>query len=173
MWLPNFPRRCIAGYFMRIGQGYDLHRLVTDRDLIIGGVKIPHEKGLLGHSDADVLVHSIIDAVFGSIADGDIGRHFPDTDPKFKGADSILLLSEAGKILKNKGFKIVNIDSTIIIQKPKMAPHIDKMRQNIANALGLPMSDISVKAKTNEGMDAAGKEEAVQAYAVILIEKIS
>ena len=157
---------------MRIGQGYDLHRLVTDRDLIIGGVKIPHEKGLLGHSDADVLVHSIIDAVFGSIADGDIGRHFPDTDPKFKGADSILLLSEAGKILKNKGFKIVNIDSTIIIQKPKMAPHIDKMRQNIANALGLPMSDISVKAKTNEGMDAAGKEEAVQAYAVILIEKI-
>ncbi len=158
---------------MRIGQGYDLHRLVTDRDLIIGGVKIPHEKGLLGHSDADVLVHSIIDAVFGSIADGDIGRHFPDTDPKFKGADSILLLSEAGKILKNKGFKIVNIDSTIIIQKPKMAPHIDKMRQNIANALGLPMSDISVKAKTNEGMDAAGKEEAVQAYAVILIEKIS
>ena len=173
MWLPNFPRRCIAGYFMRIGQGYDLHRLVTDRDLIIGGVKIPHEKGLLGHSDADVLVHSIIDAVFGSIADGDIGRHFPDTDPKFKGADSILLLSEAGKILKNKGFKIVNIDSTIIIQKPKMAPHIDKMRQNIANALGLPMSDISVKAKTNEGMDAAGKEEAVQAYAVILIEKMS
>ena len=173
MWLPNFPRRCIAGYFMRIGQGYDLHRLVTDRDLIIGGVKIPHEKGLLGHSDADVLVHSIIDSVFGSIADGDIGRHFPDTDPKFKGADSILLLSEAGKILKNKGFKIVNIDSTIIIQKPKMAPHIDKMRQNIANALGLPMSDISVKAKTNEGMDAAGKEEAVQAYAVILIEKIS
>ena len=173
MWLPNFPRRCIAGYFMRIGQGYDLHRLVTDRDLIIGGVKIPHEKGLLGHSDADVLVNSIIDAVFGSIADGDIGRHFPDTDPKFKGADSILLLSEAGKILKNKGFKIVNIDSTIIIQKPKMAPHIDKMRQNIANALGLPMSDISVKAKTNEGMDAAGKEEAVQAYAVILIEKIS
>ena len=158
---------------MRIGQGYDLHRLVTDRDLITGGVKIPHEKGLLGHSDADVLVHSIIDAVFGSIADGDIGRHFPDTDPKFKGADSILLLSEAGKILKNKGFKIVNIDSTIIIQKPKMAPHIDKMRQNIANALGLPMSDISVKAKTNEGMDAAGKEEAVQAYAVILIEKIS
>ena len=158
---------------MRIGQGYDLHRLVTDRDLIIGGVKIPHEKGLLGHSDADVLVHSIIDAVFGSIADGDIGRHFPDTDPKFKGADSILLLSEAGKILKNKGFKIVNIDSTIIIQKPKMAPHIDKMRQNIANALGLPMSDISVKAKTNEGMDAAGKDEAVQAYAVILIEKIS
>ena len=158
---------------MRIGQGYDLHRLVTDRDLMIGGVKIPHEKGLLGHSDADVLVHSIIDAVFGSIADGDIGRHFPDTDPKFKGADSILLLSEAGKILKNKGFKIVNIDSTIIIQKPKMAPHIDKMRQNIANALGLPMSDISVKAKTNEGMDAAGKEEAVQAYAVILIEKIS
>lgn len=158
---------------MRIGQGYDLHRLVTDRDLIIGGVKIPHEKGLLGHSDADVLVHSIIDAIFGSIADGDIGRHFPDTDPKFKGADSILLLSEAGKILKDKGFKIVNIDSTIIIQKPKMAPHIDKMRQNIANALGLPISDISVKAKTNEGMDAAGKEEAVQAYAVILIEKIS
>ena len=157
----------------RIGQGYDVHRLAEGRKLILGGTEIPYTEGLLGHSDADVLVHSIIDAVFGSIADGDIGRHFPDTDPKFKGADSILLLSEAGKILKNKGFKIVNIDSTIIIQKPKMAPHIDKMRQNIANALGLPMSDISVKAKTNEGMDAAGKEEAVQAYAVILIEKIS
>lgn len=157
---------------MRIGQGYDLHRLVSDRDLIIGGVKIPHDKGLLGHSDADVLCHAIIDALFGAVADGDIGRHFPDTDPAFKDADSIKLLAETGKILAVKGFKIVNIDSTIIIQKPKMAPHIDKMRENIAQALNIGINEVSVKAKTNEGVDATGKEEAVQTFAIALVEKI-
>ncbi len=156
---------------LRIGQGYDLHRLVPERDLIIGGVKIPHDKGLLGHSDADVLCHAIIDALFGAVAAGDIGRHFPDTDPAFKGADSIKLLQEAGKILTEKGFKIVNIDSTIIIQKPKMAPHTDKMRENIAQTLNIRTDEVSVKAKTNEGADSTGKEEAVQAFAVVLVEK--
>ena len=156
---------------LRIGQGYDLHRLVPERDLIIGGVKIPHDKGLLGHSDADVLCHAIIDALFGAVAAGDIGRHFPDTDPAFKGADSIKLLQEAGKILTEKGFKIVNIDSTIIIQKPKMAPHTDKMRENIAQALNIRTDKVSVKAKPIEGMDSTGKEEAVQAFAVVLVEK--
>jgi len=156
---------------LRIGQGYDLHRLVLERDLIIGGVKIPHDKGLLGHSDADVLCHAIIDALFGAVAAGDIGRHFPDTDPAFKGADSIKLLQEAGKIITEKGFKIVNIDSTIIIQKPKMAPHTDKMRENIAQALNIRTDKVSVKAKTNEGADSTGKEEAIQAFAVVLVEK--
>lgn len=155
---------------MRIGQGYDLHKLVPERDLILGGVKVPYEKGLLGHSDADVLVHAIIDAIFGAAADGDIGRHFPDTDSKFKGADSIMLLKEAGKNLKNKGYKIINIDSTIIAQAPKLASHVDLMRKNIANALSIPFEDVSVKAKTNEGMDSTGRKEAIQAQAVVLID---
>ena len=155
---------------MRIGQGYDLHKLVEGRDLILGGVKVPHTAGLLGHSDADVLIHAIIDSIFGAIADGDIGRHFPDTDPKFKGADSIELLKTAGEILKNKGYKILNIDSTIIAQAPKLAPYVDLMRENIANALNLPVLDVSIKAKTNEGMDSVGKKEAIQAYAVILVD---
>ncbi len=157
---------------MRIGQGYDLHKLVEGRDLILGGVKISHTAGLLGHSDADVLTHAIIDAIFGSVADGDIGRHFPDTDPKFKGADSIELLKTAGEILKNKGYKILNIDSTIIAQAPKLAPYVDLMRENIANALNLPVLDVSIKVKTNEGMDSAGRKEAIQAFAVILIDNI-
>ena len=120
---------------MRIGQGFDLHRLAAGRKLILGGVNIPHKTGLLGHSDADALVHSIIDAIFGAIADGDIGRHFPDNDLKYKDADSLKLLSETGDILKNKGYKIINIDSTIIAQAPKMAPFIDLMRANISNTL--------------------------------------
>ena len=157
---------------MRIGQGYDLHKLVEGRDLILGGVKISHTAGLLGHSDADVLTHAIIDAIFGSVADGDIGRHFPDTDPKFKGADSIELLKTAGEILKNKGYKILNIDSTIRAQAPKLAPYVDLMRENIANALNLPVLDVSIKVKTNEGMDSAGRKEAIQAFAVILIDNI-
>lgn len=155
---------------MRIGQGYDLHKLVPDRDLILGGVKILHETGLLGHSDADVLVHAIIDALFGAIAEGDIGRHFPDTSPEYKNADSIKLLKETGDILKNKGFKILNIDSTIVIQKPKLAPYINNMQKNISNALNIPISDISIKAKTNEGMDAVGRCEAIEAFAVVLID---
>ncbi len=157
---------------MRIGQGYDLHKLVEGRDLILGGVKISHTAGLLGHSDADVLTHAIIDAIFGSVADGDIGRHFPDTDPKFKGADSIELLKTAGEILKNKGYKILYIDSTIIAQDPKLAPYVDLMRENIANALNLPVLDVSIKVKTNGGMDSAGRKEAIQAFAVILIDNI-
>lgn len=157
---------------MRIGQGYDLHKLVADRDLILGGVKIPYNLGLLGHSDADVLTHAIIDAIFGAMADGDIGRHFPDTDLKYKGADSIRLLIEAGEILKNKGYKIINIDSTIIAQAPKLAPHVDLMRENIANALKIGINDVSIKAKTNEGVDSTGKKEAIQAFAIVLIDKI-
>lgn len=157
---------------MRIGQGYDLHRLAAGRKLILGGVNIPHKTGLLGHSDADALVHSIIDAIFGAIADGDIGRHFPDNDLKYKDADSLKLLSETGDILKNKGYKIMNIDSTIIAQAPKMAPFIDLMRANISNTLKISTNDVSIKAKTNEGMDSTGKEEAIQAYAIILIDKI-
>lgn len=157
---------------MRIGQGYDLHRLVLGRDLILGGVKIPYEYGLLGHSDADVLCHAIIDAIFGSVADGDIGRHFPDNNQKYKDANSILLLDEAGKILSSKGFKILNIDSTIIMERPKLALHIDNMRKNIANALNIDIMDVSIKAKTNEGMDAVGRKEAVEAFAVVLVDKI-
>lgn len=157
---------------MRIGQGYDLHRLTEGRDLILGGVKIPHTTGLLGHSDADVLCHAIIDAIFGAAAAGDIGRHFPDTDPEYKGADSIKLLALAGEILQNKGYKILNIDSTVIAQAPKLAPHVDFMRKNISDALSLPVDCVSIKAKTNEGMDATGKKEAIQAFAVILIDNL-
>lgn len=155
---------------MRIGQGYDLHKLVPDRDLILGGVKILHETGLLGHSDADVLVHAIIDALFGAIAEGDIGQHFPDSDPQYKNADSLKLLAETGSILKNKGYKILNIDTTVVLQKPKLAPHINNMKKNIANTLNMPVTDISIKAKTNEGMDAVGRCEAIEAFAVVIVD---
>ncbi len=157
---------------MRIGQGYDLHRLTEGRDLILGGVKIPHTTGLLGHSDADVLCHAIIDAIFGAAAAGDIGRHFPDTDPEYKGADSIKLLALAGEILQNQGYKILNIDSTVIAQAPKLSPYVDFMRKNISDALFLPIDNVSIKAKTNEGVDATGKKEAIQAFAVILIDNL-
>ncbi len=155
---------------MRIGQGYDLHKLVPDRDLILGGVKILHETGLLGHSDADVLVHAIIDALFGAIAEGDIGQHFPDSDPQYKNANSLKLLAETGSILKNKGYKILNIDTTVVLQKPKLAPHINNMKKNIANTLNMPVTDISIKAKTNEGMDAVGRCEAIEAFAVVIVD---
>lgn len=157
---------------MRIGQGYDLHKLVSGRPLILGGIPIPYELGLLGHSDADVLCHAIIDSIFGAVADGDIGRHFPDSDPEYKGADSILLLKKAGKILSDKGFKILNIDSTVILEKPKLASHIDKMRENIAGALNIPVFDVSIKAKTNEGMDAAGEGLACEAFSIILVDRV-
>lgn len=157
---------------MRIGQGYDLHKLAKKRVLTLGGVQIPYEMGLLGHSDADVLCHAIIDSLFGAIADGDIGRHFPDSDLKYKDANSILLLKETGKILTDKGFKILNIDSTIILEKPKLAPYIDEMRKNIAEALNLTVEDVSVKAKTNEGMDAVGKKDACEAFSIALVEKV-
>ncbi len=130
---------------MRIGLGYDVHKLVTDRKLILGGVGIPYEYGLLGHSDADVLLHAIMDSLLGASALGDIGKHFPDTDPKYKGISSIALLKEVGKLLYENGYKISNIDSTIIAQKPKMAPHIPLMRKNIANALNIDIDQINVK----------------------------
>ncbi len=158
-----------GGNAMRIGTGFDTHKLVQGRDLIIGGVKIPHDKGLLGHSDADVLCHAIIDALFGAAALGDIGRHFPDTDEKYKGADSIALLSEAARLIREKGYEIGNIDSTIIVQKPKMAPHIEKMRENLALAMGVEIEKVSVKAKTNEQMGFTGREEGIEARAVALL----
>ncbi len=158
-----------GGVNMRIGTGFDTHKLVEGRDLIIGGVKIPHDKGLLGHSDADVLCHAIIDALFGAAAMGDIGRHFPDTDEKYKGADSIALLREATKLVRESGYEIGNIDTTIIVQKPKMAPHIEKMRENLACAMGVDVEKVSVKAKTNEQMGFTGREEGIEARAIALL----
>ncbi len=156
---------------LRVGQGYDVHKLVEGRKLILGGVEIPHEKGLLGHSDADVLLHAITDAIFGAAALGDIGRHFPDTDEAFKGADSKVLLKEAARRVAGKGFQIVNIDSTIIAQKPKLAPHINAIRDSIAATLGLDASDVNVKAKTNEKLGFEGQEEGIVAQAIVLLEK--
>lgn len=157
---------------MRIGIGYDVHKLTENRKLIIGGVEIPFEKGLLGHSDADVLLHAITDALFGAAALGDIGSHFPDTDEKYKGANSLKLLAECVKILKENGYKIGNIDSIIVAQAPKMRPHIDKMRENIANACGVDVSKISVKATTEEWLGFTGNGEGISAKAVALIEEI-
>lgn len=154
---------------MRIGIGYDMHRLVPDRRLIIGGVDIPYEKGLLGHSDADVLAHAIIDALFGAAALGDIGRHFPDTDPKYKGADSMVLLGEACRLIDEAGYSIINIDTNIIIQAPKMAPHIEAIRARLAEVMGVDVGAVSVKAKTNEKLDSVGQGEGVIAQAVCLL----
>lgn len=158
---------------MRVGMGYDVHKLVEGRDLIMGGVKIPYEKGLLGHSDADVLLHAISDALLGAAALGDIGKHFPDTDPKYKGADSLKLLEQVGKLLDEQLYVIENIDATIIAQRPKMAPHIPKMRENIARALGLEVDQVNVKATTEEGLGFTGSGEGISSQAVCLIEKIT
>ena len=157
---------------MRVGMGYDVHRLVPERDLIIGGVKIPYEKGLLGHSDADVLLHAIMDSLLGAAALGDIGKHFPDNDPAYKGADSLMLLGRVGEILSEEGYVIENIDSTIIAQKPKMAPHIEQMRRNIADTLGLDISRVNVKATTEEGLGFTGTGEGISAQAVALIMSV-
>lgn len=157
---------------MRIGMGYDVHRLVEGRDLIVGGVKIEYEKGLLGHSDADVLLHAVSDALLGACALGDIGKHFPDTDPKYQGADSLMLLGEVGKMLADNLFVIDNIDATIIAQKPKMAPYIMKMRENIAGTLGLEVSRVSVKATTEEGLGFTGSGEGISAQAVCLVQEM-
>lgn len=154
---------------MRIGMGYDVHKLVEGRDLIMGGVKIPYEKGLLGHSDADVLLHAISDALLGAAALGDIGKHFPDTDPAYKGADSLKLLSEVGRLLENECYIIENIDATIIAQAPKMRPFIDQMRQNIADALSIDISQINVKATTEEGLGFTGKGEGISSQAICLL----
>lgn len=156
----------------RIGQGYDLHRLVEGRPLILGGVQIDYEKGLLGHSDADVLLHAITDALLGAAGLGDIGRHFPDTDPAFKGADSRELLSQTMALVVKAGWVIVNIDSTVIAQAPKLAPHMDKIRESVAHCLGVDLQRVNIKAKTKEGCDSVGKKEAIEVHAIALLEAL-
>lgn len=155
---------------MRIGHGYDVHKLVSGRKLIIGGVEIPYDLGLLGHSDADVLVHAIMDALLGAAALGDIGKHFPDTDDRYRGADSIKLLEYVGKLINEKGYNISNIDATIIAQRPKMAHSINKMRENIALSLNIDMDSVNIKATTEEGLGFTGSGEGISAHAVCLIE---
>ncbi len=157
---------------MRIGIGYDIHKLAKDRDLILGGVKIPFELGLLGHSDADVLVHSIIDAILGSVAMRDIGYHFPDTNEKYKNANSLKLLEKTCKIIKEKGYKIINIDTNIICQKPKLSGYIEEMRKNISKTTNLELNQISIKAKTNENQDSTGQGHSITAQAVVLVDFI-
>lgn len=154
----------------RIGHGYDVHRLVPDRRCVIGGVDIPSELGLLGHSDADVLLHAISDALLGAAALGDIGKHFPDTDPRYEGADSLELLRHVVSLLRERGYSVVNVDSTVIAQVPKLAPYIDQMRENIAGALGVDADCVSVKATTEEGLGFTGAKEGIAAHAVCLIE---
>ena len=158
---------------LRIGQGFDVHALVDGRRLIIGGVDIPHARGLAGHSDADVLLHAVCDALIGAAGLGDIGSHFPDTDPRYKGADSRVLLREVAGLLTHNGFRVVNVDSTIIAQAPKMAPHIPRMREHIAADLGIDAGSVNVKAKTAERLGALGREEGIAAEAVVLVERIA
>lgn len=155
---------------MRIGHGYDVHRFCENRDLILGGVKIPYEMGLLGHSDADVLLHAVSDALLGAAALGDIGKHFPDTDPKFKGVDSRVLLRECISLVKQKGFKVSNIDATVIAQKPKLAPFIEQMVKNIASDCELEIDSVNVKATTEEGLGFTGNLEGISAHAVCILE---
>jgi len=155
---------------MRIGHGYDVHRLVEGRKLILGGVDIPHEKGLLGHSDADVLLHAISDAILGAIGEGDIGRHFPDTDPQFKGADSLKLLAHVMDLARAKGFKLGNMDATIVAQRPKMAAHIHAMRENISRVTASEIDRVNVKATTTEELGFAGRGEGIAAYSVVIME---
>ena len=156
---------------MRIGLGYDVHKLVENRPLIIGGVNIPHEKGLFGHSDADVLVHAIMDGMLGALALGDIGKHFPDTDEKYKGADSMKLLRCVNDLINEKGYEVNNIDSIIIAQSPKMAPHIEQMRTNIAQVLDTDIDNISVKATTEEGLGFTGTKQGISAQSICLLKK--
>lgn len=159
---------------MRVGMGYDVHKLVEGRELILGGVNIPWEKGLLGHSDADVLIHAVMDALLGAAALGDIGKHFPDTDPAYKGISSILLLKNVAKLLEKNGFEVGNIDATIIAQKPKMAPHIPQMRKNMAEVLGISEDRLNIKATTEEGLGFTGSGEGISSQAIcLLVEKKS
>ena len=155
---------------MRIGFGYDVHRFAENRDLWLGGIKIPHSKGLMGHSDADVLIHAICDALLGAAALGDIGKHFPDTDPRYKGIDSKILLTETARLITNAGYKIMNIDSTIAMQAPKIASYIEQMRITLSNLLQIEAGQVSVKATTTEKLGFEGREEGVSAYAVVLLE---
>ncbi len=157
---------------MRIGIGIDVHKLVESRKLIIGGVKLPYHKGLLGHSDADVLLHAISDALLGAAALGDIGKHFPDTDPAFKGADSLVLLKHVAKLLEKHGYKPINVDSMLLLEAPKVAPHIIDMRKNISRCLNIDMDAVSVKATTNEKLGYVGSGDGAVAHAVCLIDKI-
>ncbi|QWV95778.1 2-C-methyl-D-erythritol 2,4-cyclodiphosphate synthase [Geomonas oryzisoli] len=156
---------------MRIGHGYDVHRLVEGRKLILGGVDVPYAKGLLGHSDADVLLHAISDAILGAIGEGDIGKHFPDTDPAFKGADSRKLLRHVMDLAERKGYMIGNVDATIVAQRPKLAPFIQQMRENIAETLGTEEDRVNVKATTTEELGFAGRGEGIAAYSVALLAK--
>lgn len=158
---------------MRIGQGYDVHRLVEGRKLIIGGVDIPYEKGLLGHSDADVLLHAVMDALLGAAALGDIGQHFPDSDERYKGISSIALLKKVGKILQENGYMIENIDSTVIAQRPKLLPYRPQMAENIAAALGIEKEQVSVKATTEEGLGFTGTGEGISAQAIALLSSVA
>ncbi|MCG2577652.1 2-C-methyl-D-erythritol 2,4-cyclodiphosphate synthase [Dechloromonas sp. XY25] len=156
----------------RIGQGYDVHKLVEGRKLILGGVDIPHVTGLLGHSDADALLHAITDALLGAVALGDIGRHFPDTDPRYKGADSRVLLRGAVALLADRGWRPVNVDATLIAQQPKLAPHAAAMVANVAADLGIAVDAVNIKGKTNERLGYLGREEAIEAQAVVLVERV-
>jgi 2-C-methyl-D-erythritol 2,4-cyclodiphosphate synthase len=157
---------------MRVGLGYDVHRLVENRKLILGGVEIPFEKGLLGHSDADVLLHAIMDSLLGACALGDIGKHFPDTDNSFKGISSILLLKETGKLIEKAGYKINNVDATIIAQKPKMMPHIEQMRENISKALNIDIDKINIKATTEEGLGFTGEMLGISSQSIASVDKM-
>lgn len=157
---------------MRVGMGYDVHKLVENRKLILGGVEIEHEKGLLGHSDADVLLHAIMDSILGALALGDIGKHFPDTDEKYKGADSMKLLEHVYNLIKEKGYDIGNLDATIIAQAPKMAPHIQKMRENIARVLNTDINNVNVKATTEEGLGFTGNKEGISSQSICLLINI-
>lgn len=156
----------------RVGHGYDVHKLVEDRKLIIGGVELPHSKGLLGHSDADVLAHAICDALLGAAALGDIGKHFPDNDDRYKDVDSLVLLEKVCELIRNKGYEISNVDSTILAQAPKLRPYIDEMRSKLAKAMKLDIDELSVKATTEERLGFTGREEGIAAHAVVLLMTI-
>ena len=154
----------------RIGFGYDVHRLVEGRDLILGGVRVPHGLGLMGHSDADVLTHAVMDAILGALGKGDIGRHFPDTDPAYRGADSVSLLRQVVAWMRQEGFTVNNLDTTLVIERPRISPHVPAMQERLSAALGIPADRVSVKATTSEGMGLCGREEGVAAYAVVSLE---
>jgi len=156
---------------LRIGFGYDAHKLVAGRDLILGGVKIPHKAGLLGHSDADVLCHAVGDAILGALSLGDLGKHFPDTDPKYRGVSSLTLLSSIGDMVRGENAGVVNVDSTVVAEEPKLSGYIQKMRENISAALKVDVDQVSVKATTTEGMGFAGRKEGIAAYAAVLVER--
>lgn len=156
----------------RVGQGWDIHRLVPGRALVLGGVELPSELGELGHSDGDVLYHAIVDAMLGAIGAGDIGRHFPPSDPRWKDVPSRVFAEGAAAILAGAGWRLVNVDSTVILERPRLAPYIDRIRASMAGTLGLPVEAVSVKAKTHEGVDAAGRLEAIEAQAVVLVERL-